>query len=161
MGSRRKSRALALQILFESEFQPQRAGATDLFLARYSAVGPAAEYARTLVEGVQTDRPAIDEVIEQHAENWSIRRMGRVDRNLLRIAIWELLYQEAVPIPVVINEAIDLAKRYGDRESGAFVNGVLDHFAHHDSRPLSRVEQRPAGSASEAGRRARRGETKR
>jgi N utilization substance protein B len=84
------------------------------------------EYARDLVEGTTRHLEKIDELIRKQAEHWRLERMSAVDRNILRLAVYELLYEEDVPKLVVLDEAIELAKRYGSEQSGRFVNGLLD-----------------------------------
>lgn len=83
-------------------------------------------YAKTLVEGTLGRRDEIDRLVSEQAENWRLERMPAVDRNILRLAVFELMAEEDVPKLVVLDEAIELAKRYGSDQSGAFVNGVLD-----------------------------------
>lgn len=83
-------------------------------------------YANRLVEGTLARRPEIDQRITAHADNWNMSRMAVIDRNILRLGAFELLYLDDVPAKVCINEAIELAKRFGDAESGKFINGVLD-----------------------------------
>ncbi|MDY7095707.1 MAG: transcription antitermination factor NusB [Acidobacteriota bacterium] len=84
------------------------------------------EYARTLVNGVVENRQRIDELISEQADNWRLERMPVVDRNVLRLAVYELLYELDIPKLVVVDEAIELAKRFGSENSGRFVNGLLD-----------------------------------
>ena len=79
--------------------------------------------------GVALQRDAIDEVVQRHSPNWRIGRMSRIDRNILRLATFELLYQEDVPKKVAINEAIEVAKRFGSEDSSSFINGILDKVA--------------------------------
>lgn len=86
----------------------------------------ARSYCEALVNGVMENRKEIDSIIEEFSENWTVDRMAVVDRNILRLSIYELMYSDAVPFKVIIDEAIELAKRYGSEESGAFINGVLD-----------------------------------
>jgi transcription antitermination factor NusB len=83
-------------------------------------------YARNLVEGTLEHREEIDELIRDQADNWRLERMPAVDRNILRLAIFEMLYEQDVPKLVVVDEAIELAKRFGSEQSGRFVNGLLD-----------------------------------
>ena len=83
-------------------------------------------YANQLVEGTRQRLTDIDQVITAHADNWNLKRMAVIDRNILRLGAFELLYLDDVPAKVCINEAIELAKRFGDAESGKFVNGILD-----------------------------------
>jgi transcription antitermination factor NusB len=84
------------------------------------------QYARTLVNGVVENRQRIDELISEQADNWRLERMPVVDRNVLRLAVYELLYELDIPKLVVVDEAIELAKRFGSENSGRFVNGLLD-----------------------------------
>jgi N utilization substance protein B len=96
------------------------------------------ELAEDLVRGVSAHRREIDEAIEGASANWRLDRMAKVDRNVLRLAVHELLHRPDVPLKVVINEAVELGKKYGAEGSGAFVNGVLDQVA-------SRLPPRPGG----------------
>ena len=82
-------------------------------------------YARALVQGVQDHHADIDELITRYADNWAISRMPVVDRTVIRVAVWELVWAEDVPVAVAINEAVELAKSYSTEDSGRFVNGVL------------------------------------
>ena len=86
---------------------------------------PVLNYARTLVQGVQDQHADIDELITRYADHWSISRMPVVDRNVIRVAVWELLWGGDVPLAVAINEAVELAKSYSTEDSGRFVNGIL------------------------------------
>jgi len=83
-------------------------------------------YAKTLVEGTLEHRDEIDQMIREQADNWRLERMPAVDRNILRLAVFEMLYEKDVPKLVVVDEAIELAKRFGSEQSGRFVNGLLD-----------------------------------
>lgn len=87
------------------------------------------EYADAVVRGVFDELTAMDEAIKKASTNWRLERMARVDRNVLRLGAWELLRQSDVPRAVILDEAVELAKRFGSEESGAFVNGVLDRIA--------------------------------
>ena len=100
----------------------------DRFLTQSEAEPGVREFARTLIDGCWQHRASLDETIGAVAENWDIHRMAVVDRNILRLAAYELLFVEDVPPKVSINEAIDLAKRYSTADSGAFVNGILDRI---------------------------------
>lgn len=129
MGIRRKSRELALQALFYLDMHAQSAsGPTDLNL--YCRNFPPDETVRPffekLVHGVLDHQPTLDRTVERHSKNWKIRRMTGVDRSVLRIAVFEMLFCEDIPMKVSINEAVDIAKKYGTEESGAFINGILD-----------------------------------
>ncbi|HVP91757.1 MAG TPA: transcription antitermination factor NusB [Terriglobales bacterium] len=127
MGPRRKARECALQILFQVELNP----ADPPTLARLYWEGQKAspevrEYADWLVATTLDRRAEIDAAIQAASENWRLARMGVVDRNILRIAVCEMLYEPALVPAIVINEAIEIAKRYSGQESATFVNGVLD-----------------------------------
>lgn len=129
-GKRTKARERALQALYQIDVA---ASDIDEALARFwKSFEPAErevqELAEAFVRGVHRERRAIDERIEAASTNWRVDRMARVDRNALRLAVYELLHTDA-PIKVVINEAIELGKKYGSESSGAFVNGVLDKVA--------------------------------
>ncbi len=86
-------------------------------------------YTEKIVKGVLDGLEKIDPMIERYAENWSMERMAYVDRNILRLAAYEILYCDDIPVKVAINEAVELAKRYGESDSSKFVNGILDHIA--------------------------------
>ena len=132
-GVRRTGRAYALQILYARDGDP----ATDVMDAATKwasefelEVEPAAQtFARELVTAATNHAPEIDDLITTSSKNWRIDRMSRVDRNILRLGACELLAFKDVPVKVVINEAVELAKRFGTAESSAFVNGVLDRIA--------------------------------
>ncbi len=83
-------------------------------------------YARSLVAKAREHGTKIDSILQEHAANWNIKRMSAVDRNVLRLAITELLYMEDIPFKVVIDEAVEIAKKYGTNDSGKFVNGIID-----------------------------------
>ena len=128
---RTKSRERALQALYQIDV-----AATDLdeALARFwpsfePVEREVREGAEELVRGVARHRREIDEAIEQVSTNWRMDRMAKVDRNVLRLAVFELRWRTDVPVKVCINEAIELGKKYGAESTGAFVNGVLDKFA--------------------------------
>ncbi len=127
MGSRRRARELALQILFQVEITRDPAA---LVLERFWSAQPAARatraFAEELVQGVLNHAAEIDAIIEGGAEHWRLERMAIVDRNVLRTAIYELTRRPETPGPVVIDEAIEVARKYGSQESAPFINGVLD-----------------------------------
>lgn len=129
---RSAARRKALQILFQGEITGQD---VESILAEgfcIDEVGVPCDYTQLLLMGVQTNRQAIDELITQTSENWSLERMPLVDRSLLRIATFEMLYVDEVPYSVSINEAVELAKHFGgEDESPRFVNGVLGRIATH------------------------------
>lgn len=126
--SRSRCRELALQILYQAEFVGHREGEVARFWRHFHRGDKVPPYLQDLVSGVATHQEELDRLIRQHSEHWRLERMALVDRNLLRLAIYELLYHPEVPAKVVINEAVELAKRYGTELSGAFVNGLLDRI---------------------------------
>lgn len=139
MGFRRKGREYALQVLFGSDLgsgastgAPRDARDLAAFWAQRRAASEVRAFAETLIGGVDQHRSEIDALVARHATHWSIDRMAAVDRNVLRLAVYELLYARDVPERVVLNEAIEIAKKYGTDESGSFVNGILDHIVKHD-----------------------------
>jgi N utilization substance protein B len=128
MGTRRKSRELALQMLFQADLgkQPLDQVRKTFWQGRGEVAGEVRGFADDLFR-VATDRGTeIDKLIEEHAENWRMDRMAAVDRNLLRAAVAELLGFPATPRAVVINEAIEIARKFSSPESLQFINGVLD-----------------------------------
>jgi N utilization substance protein B len=127
MGTRRISREQALQALFYMDMhRDPEDDPVALFCSCFAQDKPAGPFFHRLVDGVRENRQTIDMVIEQFSSNWKISRMSCVDRNILRIAVFELLYCADIPPKVSINEAIDVGKRFGTEESGAFINGILD-----------------------------------
>jgi N utilization substance protein B len=129
LGKRRKSREFALQVLYQLEITKQDAlQAIDQSIDNFSPAEKADEFAKRIVMGVREHRQELDRLIEERSENWRLDRMTTIDRNILRIALFELLYCSEIPPKVTINEAIDLGKRYGSEESGSFINGILDRI---------------------------------
>jgi N utilization substance protein B len=128
MGKRRKAREVALQFLYQLD----RHGADDPlphereFWSRHPVDPDTQAFAEALVRGSKQQQPKLDLVIAQYAEHWDLERMAVVDRNLLRLAVYELLFRPDVPPKAVINEAIEIAKKFGTGESSRFINGVLD-----------------------------------
>jgi N utilization substance protein B len=127
MGTRRQARELAMQALFSMDMS---CAFTSLALSDYrrcflsnKRVMP---FFVRLTDGVLKYKQDIDDVIERYSSNWKVRRMACVDRNILRLAVFELLYCGDIPTKVTINEAIDIAKKFGASESGGFINGILD-----------------------------------
>lgn len=129
-GTRRKGRELALQALYQVEITGDpSAGAVDLFLAHFEGNARTKEFARRLVSGVISQRAAIDSLIEKSAENWKLARLAKVDLVILRMATYELLFCPDIPNTVSLDEAIEIAKRFGSADSATFINGVLDPIA--------------------------------
>lgn len=127
MSARRKARKRALDVLFEAE---QRAVPVPEVLAQHRMLGdpPLPEYAQTLAEGVDGNRPRIDDLLTTYGGSWPLDRMPAVDRAILRVAVYELLFRDEVPDAVVIDEAVELAKQLSTDESPAFVNGLLSRI---------------------------------
>ena len=129
MGKRRRSREFALQVLYQLEITKQDALRTlAQFQEHFSEGVERDDFVERLVLGVSEHRKEIDRLIERYSENWRLDRMNTIDRNILRMAAFELLYCEDIPPKVTLNEAIDLGKRYGTDESGSFINGILDRI---------------------------------
>lgn len=132
MGARRKAREAAVQVLYQIDLSEVAPGpATDLFW-RHLHQGPEEEiraFTDELVRGYGHAREQVDEAIRQASRHWRLERMARVDRNIMRLAVYELLLRHDIPARVTLNEAIELAKRFGDENSPAFINGVLDRVA--------------------------------
>lgn len=137
--SRRQARETALQVLYQCDtLDDWSNAAVDLCLSRffsdeqYSAVGDDGEcqsYVTQLVNGVRDNLAVIERRISSASQNWSFGRMARVDRNILRIAAFEICFLDEIPGKVSINEAIEIARRFGSSETPAFVNGILDRIA--------------------------------
>ncbi len=124
MGARSKYRKRALDVLFESELRDTGLGGT-LAGRRETNDPPISEYTVALVEGVVAEQESIDALIVENARGWSLERMPGVDRNLLRIAVYEIVHVDDVPDAVAVSEAVNLAKELSTDDSGSFVNGVL------------------------------------
>ena len=133
MGARTKARKRALDILFSSDVRGDAIGVTLAAEAKRAASEPAREaswlYARENADGIVDHQDEIDEQITTHSRDWKLERMPAVDRALLRIAVWEILYNDEVPTAVAIDEAVELAKEFSTDDSGAFVHGVLARVA--------------------------------
>ena len=133
MGGRRLSREIALKALFQIDLVSTNIEEVlkytfenDVFLEEVK------EFTLTLVKGVISNLSEIDKAINNYANNWSLERITNIDRNILRIAIYEILYLKNIPKSVSINEAVELAKKYGTKSSSSFVNGVLGKIDKND-----------------------------
>jgi N utilization substance protein B len=127
MGNRRKSRELAMQALFYMDMNQNDSNELlERFCLNFTLSKKARPFFLKLVRGVIQSKPELDSIIETFSDNWKINRMACVDRNIMRIAVYELLYCQDIPSKVSINEAIDVGKKFGTEESGAFINGILD-----------------------------------
>lgn len=127
MKKRTRARELALQFLYQIDLRGREVeGDLDAFLAEEESDRTASEFAALLVRGTLEHQTTIDERIQSVVQNWELGRMAVVDRNVLRLATFELLYRDDIPPKVSINEAIELGKRFSTQNSGGFINGVLD-----------------------------------
>ena len=137
MGKRREGREAAVQFLVYCDLNQGAGPATaDEFWELRPATKPIRDFALNLVEGVVQHRAETDERISRYAENYELGRLAVVDRNILRLAIYEMLFRHDIPPVVSINEAIEIAKRFGTEESSRFVNGILDRVKLDLTRPL-------------------------
>jgi transcription antitermination protein NusB len=136
MGARSSGREAALQMLFavEAAAAPPEQVLRD-FWREFPGDAEGRPYSESLVRGVLEERGALDERIAHASEHWRLSRMTRVDRNVLRLGTWELLHEMDTPRAVILDEAVELAKRFGTEDSGAFVNGVLGRVADESGRP--------------------------
>jgi N utilization substance protein B len=138
MGRRRKAREVALQFLYQLDLH----GETDPtpheadFWARHPVDAETRAFASALVRGATSRHAEVDSIIAQYTEHWDIERMAVVDRNILRLAVYELLEHPSVPPKVAINEAIEISKKFGTGESSRFINGILDRV-HKELRAAS------------------------
>lgn len=131
MGMRREARELALQMLYALDANPSAGVRETVQTFREEQTEVTArvrEFAEGLVMGVVERREAIDEAIRARSKNWALARMPRVDLNIMRMAAFELMFRPDIPKKVSINEAIEIARRFGDKESPSFVNGILDEI---------------------------------
>jgi transcription antitermination factor NusB len=138
MTKRRKAREVALQFLYQLDLQGERDASPHApdFWVQHPLDADVREFADALVRGSTTRQRQIDDIIVRYTEHWDLDRMAVVDRNILRLAVYELGWRSDTPPKVVINEAIEIAKKFGTRESGRFINGILDRV-HRELRPAS------------------------
>ena len=129
MGLRREGRELALQMLYAQEtLRGDIRNTLRAFREAAEAEQPERDFAESLVYGVQNHISEIDAAIKSRSKNWSLSRMPRVDLAIMRLAAYELMFMPEIPKKVTINEAIEIAKKFGDKESPSFVNGILDEL---------------------------------
>jgi transcription antitermination protein NusB len=134
MGKRRQGREIALQILYQIDSEPGLKNTSDRdnlileHLKYFSISGVERDLAYMLADGVCNNLENLDNLIDQATENWTLDRLSLIDRNILRLAAYELKYISDIPFKTTINEAIEVAKRFGSDQSGKFVNGVLDRL---------------------------------
>lgn len=133
MGVRRKAREAALQFLFQEDFKLEEEllgmeleERFNSFCILYQVNRQARQYAFELLSGIDATREKVDATIEQAASNWRLSRIAVADRNILRLAVYEMVTENDVPDQVAINEALEIAKRFGSDDSPSFINGVLD-----------------------------------
>jgi transcription antitermination protein NusB len=145
MGKRREGREVALQLLFHWDLNLQEMPQEkdfELFWGLCNVIPRTRSFATTVLNGVIANQATIDSKITRYTANYELKRISAVDRNILRMAIYEMLYAADVPPIVAINEAIDIAKKFGTEESGKFVNGVLDRVKLDLDRPLRTASNR-------------------
>lgn len=136
MGGRHEARLWAVQFLFQRDFN--HGNLEDALLQFWTDVKAQAKmrvFTEELIRGVESRKDTLDKSIQECADNWDIKRMGAVDRNVMRVALYEMLYRPDVPPIVSINEAVEIAKELSGKESGKFVNGILDRMAKELQRP--------------------------
>jgi N utilization substance protein B len=127
MGTRRQARELAMQALFYMDIRKDASEETlEYFCGCFCPSKKSRPFFRKLVNGVLGSKGQIDALVERFSQNWNISRMSCVDRNVMRIAIYEMLFCDDIPPKVSINEAVDIGKKFGTQESGAFINGIMD-----------------------------------
>lgn len=141
MSIRRQSRELALQCLYQIDQSGNHEVDISFMRDHFDVSKKAAPYAQDLVSGIQSHWDDINTLIEDHAKNWRLGRMALIDRNLLRIAAYELLHRPDVPSSVILNEAIEIAKRFSTDDAASFINGILDSVCaavRHDEKEAHR-----------------------
>ena len=133
MGKRRLGRELALQALYlvDVAHLPLEEALGTLLRGNGNVDSESKKFAENLAQGTLSELKVIDDCIKSHAKNWDIPRMAAVDRNLLRLSTFELLENVETPVNVIINESIEIAKKYSSEDSGKFINGILDKIKQH------------------------------
>ncbi|MDR1480780.1 MAG: transcription antitermination factor NusB [Planctomycetaceae bacterium] len=136
-GNRIFARMVALQVLYQNDMNPDsRRDLTEEFLAEELPEHEAVhQFTYKLIDGVEENREKIDSMLQQFTHNWSLERMTTIDRNILRLATYEIFYMKT-PSSIVINEAIELAKKFSSKNSAAFVNGILDQLGKHEKKEI-------------------------
>lgn len=130
MGARRDARELALQAIFALDSNAVSLPATlELVQSEQEIAGSARSFCLELVQGVADNLPRIDQLIDEKSTNWSLNRIGKIELGILRLAVFELIFRPDIPPTVTINEAIEIAKKFGTADSPSFVNGILDEIA--------------------------------
>ena len=132
MGKRRQARALTVQVLFHMEFSPgDPYESFRLISESFDSAPEILNFSRQLVLGIWENREELDKLITQSSRNWRLERMSYADRNIIRLGVFEMLYMDDIPPKVSIDEAVELGKKFGTEESGAFINGILDNIYNH------------------------------
>jgi N utilization substance protein B len=159
MARRRRSREMAVKVLYQADMSGVSiAEAFQLFCEYFGGSEESRVFAKELLDGIRAHLDEINSLISKFSEHWRLDRMSMVDRNILRLAIYELLSRPDIPAKVSINEAVELGKKFGTEDSGAFINGILDRIRSHlraGEEGTGKAEE-GAGSrrAAEAGREA-------
>jgi transcription antitermination protein NusB len=145
MAKRSKAREVALQVLYEDDLNPggEPVDRAEFLRSRLQDDGDLIAFAQSLVDGVRRNRSELDALLVKTAENWSLERMAATDRNVLRLGAYEILFTQT-PAAVAINEAVELAKRFGAAQSAPFVNGILDKFieGHRKADPPEKTDEK-------------------
>ncbi len=129
MGKRRRSRELAVQVLFQLEFiSGDPIEAFDLICENFNAKKSIRPFSRQLVLGICDKKNDLDRLISQTSKNWRLKRMNRIDKCILRLAVFEILFMDDIPPKVSIDEAVEIGKKFGSEDSGSFINGILDNI---------------------------------
>ena len=151
ISERTRARRQALQILYQREFTGQTVASIITTHSYSTEDGEPSEYCYALAQGVEAHQDVVDREIEATSQHWSLMRMPYVDRNILRLAVYELLFEPDVPHSVAINEAVEMAKIYGGDDSSKFVNGVLGRIAELQSARAMATAGDPEKSDADAG----------
>jgi N utilization substance protein B len=142
LGKRRKSREIAVQMLYQIEIMEQAPeSGVRLFLDNFPVKENVVEYAVELVYGVCNHLKDIDSSMEKFSQHWKIERMTSIDRNILRLATYEIMYKEDIPKKVCINEALEISKKFSSADSSSFINGILDAIVKSKDKNLKRVNE--------------------
>jgi len=129
MGERRRARELAIQVLFHLEFSPDDPSEVfDLICENFDARKSIRDFSKRLVLGVCEKKKTLDKVISGSSKNWRIKRMARLDKSILRLAAFEIMFIEDIPPKVSLDEAVEIGKKFGGEDSGRYINGVLDNI---------------------------------
>lgn len=146
MGKRRKAREGALQILYQIEFDDSEPESiVNQFWKGKKAQAEVREYSRWLVLGITSQQSLLDRIIQSVSEHWRLSRMAIVDRNILRLAVFELIHEEDLAPAIVINESIEIAKKFSSDQASQFINGILDALRRQPDRIKELLKEEPNG----------------